>query len=153
MEITIIREWPKSDYTIGKFFVNGVRICESLEDTDRGLSDSMALDKIKSAKVYGKTAIPKGKYEVTMAVSQKFKNRVWAKPNGGKVPTVLGVKGFAGILIHPGTDANDTLGCIIVGKNTKKGMLTSSQATYRRLVDEFIVPSIARGEKIYLEIK
>ena len=41
----------------------------------------MSEDEIKKIKIYGETAIPAGTYKVIMnVVSEKFKNRVWAKP-------------------------------------------------------------------------
>jgi len=48
-------------------------------------------------------------------VSPKFKNKVWAKPYGGKVPRLLNVPGYEGILLHPGSDQDSSSGCVIVG--------------------------------------
>ncbi len=42
------------------------------------------------------------------------------------MPRLLNVKGFDGILIHKGSNANSSAGCIIVGKNTVVGGVTSS---------------------------
>jgi hypothetical protein len=65
----------------------------------------MSLEEIKKIKVPNETAIPAGAYNVTLnVVSPKFKDRAWAKPYGGKVPRILNVPGFEGVLIHPGTD-------------------------------------------------
>ena len=66
----------------------------------------MPLSEITAKKVYGETAIPTGTYKITMnVISNKFKNRVWAKPYGGKVPRILDVPAFEGVLLHPGTTA------------------------------------------------
>lgn len=42
------------------------------------------------------------------------------------MPRLLNVKGFDGILIHKGSTANNSAGCIIVGKNTVVGGVTNS---------------------------
>jgi hypothetical protein len=63
----------------------------------------MSEDEIKSKKIYGETAVPTGTYKIDMStVSPKFKNRSWARPYEGKVPRLINVKGFDGVLIHPG---------------------------------------------------
>ena len=41
MTITLDRAWKKPAYTISRLLVDGVRFCEALEDTDRGLEKSM----------------------------------------------------------------------------------------------------------------
>ena len=153
MELLVERAWPKATYTIGKFYVDGVRFGESMEDKDRGLLQTMSKDEIAKLKVYGETAIPKGRYEVRMTYSNKFAGKAWAKPTKGLVPELIGVPGYSGVRLHPGSTAEDTLGCILVGKNTKKGMITSSQATYRNLVDNYIVPAISKGDKVYITIR
>jgi hypothetical protein len=109
MELVLKRIAKKSNYTIGNLYVNGKFFCDTLEDTDRGLTDSMTLEEIKTKKVYGETAIPTGTYNIDMnTISAKFKDRSWAKPYGGKLPRLLNVKGFDGILIHVGNSASDT---------------------------------------------
>ena len=64
MLITIDRAWKKDGYTISRLYVNGELFgCNTLEDTDRGLSQDMQLEEIKKKKVYGQTAIPIGSCE------------------------------------------------------------------------------------------
>mgnify|MGYP006902868033 FL=1 len=153
MELTVNRKWKENDYTIGKMYVNGIEFSDTLEDKDRGLNDAMSLNEISQRKVYGQTAIPTGTYEVQMTYSSKFANRVWGKKYSGKVPQLLNVKGYSGVRIHPLNTAKDTLGCIGVGKNTSKGMITSSIAYYYKLLDEYILPAIKRKERILITIK
>ena len=69
------------------------------------------------------------------------------------VPEICGVPGFSGVRIHPMNTAKDSLGCIGIGKNDKKGWISQSTAYYRNLVDNYIAPAIDRGEKIYITIK
>ena len=153
MEIVLERKWKKDTYTIGKLYVNGQFFSNTLEDKDRGLTSSMSTDEINKKKVYGETAIPTGTYEVIMTVSGRFAARPWGKKYNGKVPELLNVKGFAGVRIHPGNKATDTLGCILVGKNDKVGMISNSQTYYFKLLDSYIIPTIKKREKIILTIK
>lgn len=154
MEIRVERKWPKAGYTIGNLYVNDAKLCNTLEDEDRGLMQSQPLDYIKYNKVYGDTAIPKGRYRVDMrTVSPKFKSKNWAQPYKGIVPRLVGVPGFDGVLIHPGTTSKDTLGCILVGKNTIVGGVTKSQETFHTLMKQFLVPADLRNEPIYITIE
>ena len=132
MKLKLIRKWKKDTYTIGQLYVDGVFFSNTIEDKDRGLSQSMPLEEIKKIKVPNETAIPTGTYNVTLnVVSPKFKDRAWAKPYEGKVPRILNVPGFEGVLIHPGTDQNSTSGCVILGKNKIVGKVVESQATFK----------------------
>lgn len=135
MEILVKRIAKKSKYTIGKMYIDGQYICDTLEDTDRGLNQNMSLKEINNKKVYGETAIPTGTYKVDMnTVSPKFKSRIWAKPYGGKLPRLVSVPGYDGVLIHPGNKAEDTLGCILVGENKAIGQVLNSQTTFKRVM-------------------
>lgn len=152
MTITLDRAWKKPAYTISRLLVDGVRFCEALEDTDRGLEKSMPLWKIRSIKVPGKTAIPKGVYGITLGIqSPKFRLRPWARFCDGYLPTVLGVPGFDRILIHVGNSAADTDGCILVGKNTAVGRLTQSTETFRKLYEKMKAAD-KRGEPLWLRV-
>ena len=153
MEIVVDRRWKRDTYTIGNMYINGKFFSNTLEDKDRGLKDSMTPQDISNLKVYGQTAIPTGTYEVKMTYSNRFNLRAWGKKYDGKVPELVNVKGFGGVRIHPGNKAADTLGCILVGKNSIKGMVTNSQAYYYKLLDDYIVPAVKKGEKITLTIK
>ena len=134
--ILVQRTYRGSAYTIGKLFIDGNYICDTLEDVDRGLSSNMSEDEIKKIKIYGETAIPTGTYKVIMnVVSEKFKNRVWAKPYKGKLPRLVDVPGYEGVLIHPGNTADDTSGCILVGRNKVKGQVVESQNTFHSLMN------------------
>ena len=136
MKLTLKRIAKTQEYTIGKLYINGEQFSDTLEDRDRGLTADMSIEQIRQKKIYGNTAIPTGTYIVDMStVSPKFKDRVWAKPYEGKIPRLQNVPGFEGVLIHPGNTAGDTLGCILVGNNTYKGMVTESQDTFKSLMD------------------
>ena len=152
MKLKLLRSYRGPYYTIVHLFINGSFFCDTIEDTDRGLTDSMPIEKIKSIKIYGETAIPTGIYRIDMSiVSNKFKNRSWAKCCNGKLPRLLGVKGFDGVLIHVGNTQNDSLGCILVGENKVKGRVINSTATFERLISK-LKAAETKGEVIELEI-
>jgi len=153
MKILLDRAWEKDTYTISRLFVNGKRFYESLEDKDRGLKQTDSLDHIRKVKVPGETAIPSGTYEITLnVVSPKYRAIKWYRDLcGGRMPRLLNVPGFDGILIHPGSTALDSAGCILCGRNTAKGKLTSSRDTFKALYKR-MKEAADRGEKITIEI-
>lgn len=153
MEILVERKYKKDAYTVDKCYVNGCYFSDGLEDRDRGLSDSMAPEEIKGKKVYGETAIPTGTYEIMMTHSAKFCKRPWGRRYNGEVPEIRNVKGFAGVRIHPFNKASESLGCLSVGKNTAKGMVTSSTEYYYKLLDNYIIPALNRKEKVTITIR
>lgn len=154
MNIIVERAWKKDTYTIGKLIIDGKRICETIEDKDRGLTDNMSVDEIKNKKVYGETAIPAGTYTISMTViSPKFKSRAWAKEYGGIVPRILNVKGFDGVLLHPMNTAKDSYGCIGMGRNTAVGKVTNSTYWFYYIMDNYLIPAKNRKEVIQLTIK
>lgn len=135
MKLLLKRMAKMEKYTIGKLYIDGEYFADTLEDTDRNLTSTMSKDKIAKVKVYGKTAIPTGTYVVDMnTVSPKFGKRSWAQPYGGKVPRLQDVPGYEGVLIHPGNTADDTSGCILVGRNKVKGQVVESQDTFKALM-------------------
>ena len=124
MKLRLERKYRKEEYTIGKLYINDEYYCDTLEDTDRGLTNDMSLADVLNIKVYGRTAIPKGQYKVTITHSPRFKC---------KLPLVNDVVGYSGIRIHNGTNHNHTSGCILVGYNTIKGQLTNSKNCLNKL--------------------
>ena len=153
MILTVDRKWKKDTYTIGRLYVDGALFCNTLEDRDRGLKQSDTLYYIQSVKVYGETAVPAGTYEVLMdVVSPKYAAVKWFRDLcGGRMPRLRNVPGFEGILIHPGNTALDTCGCLLCGKNSVVGQLTSSRDTFKALYRK-MKAAHDRGEKITLTI-
>lgn len=154
MELKITRKYKKDAYTIGNLYVNGEWFCNTLEDKDRGLSSTMPVEEIKKKKIYGETAIPYGRYIVRMdIVSPKYNGYEWYRKNfGGRMPRLDSVKGFLGILMHPGTTALDSAGCILVGLNKQKGKILESRATFLKLWN-LMEAARKRKETIYLTIE
>lgn len=124
MNIQLKRIAKKKTYTIGKLYIDGVYFCDTIEDKDRGLNQTMSINDIKKKKVYGKTAIPTGTYKIVIDYSNRFKKNM---------AHILNVPGYEGVRIHIGNSAKDTLGCIIVGKNKIVGKVIESRNTYNQL--------------------
>lgn len=120
MKLLVNRYILNQNYTLSKFYIDGVYFCESLEDVYRG--DDLSDNK----KVYGKTAIPCGTYKVILSYSNRFK--IWT-------PEILNVPFFSGIRIHSGNTAVDTDGCILVGENKNTDyFIENSRKTFKSLM-------------------
>lgn len=132
LKILIKRIAKRDSYTIGHVFLNGEYFCDSAEDTDRGLSSEMSLTEILEKKVKSKTAIPTGSYQVTLnVVSPRFSKSTKYDFCSGKLPRLLNVPGYDGVLIHIGNTPQDTDGCILLGKNNVKGQVVESTSTFK----------------------
>lgn len=154
MELKLRRIAKKNGYTIGKLSINGKYFSDTLEDSDRGLNSSMSLDVLKHKKLAHITAIPTGRYQVVMnVVSPKLSKSKFYKQFGeGRVPRLLNVPAFEGILIHCGNTAKDTDGCILVGKNSKVGMVLDSKITYSKLYP-LLEAAYKRKERIFITVE
>ena len=95
MKLLLKRLHKTDKSTIGELSIDGKFECYTLEDVER------------KEKVFGKTAIPKGTYEVIMNMSNRFKKRM---------PLLLNVPGYEGVRIHTGNKPEDTEGCLLLGK-------------------------------------
>ena len=153
MELVVDRKWKKQSYTISNLIIDGKWFSNILEDTDRGLDSSMSIDKITELKKPSITAIPRGTYEVTLDItSPKFYTKTFYKQVcNGKVPRLLNVKGFEGILIHAGNTDKDSAGCLLVGVNKVKGQVINSRETFKELY-KLLKDKHDKGEKITIKI-
>lgn len=134
MRLTVIRKYKKQGYTIGDLLVDGRKFCDTLEPEDRGLTSTMTETEIRNRKVAGVTAIPTGCYHVRMdVVSPKYSRRTAYGFCEGRVPRLVSVPGFNGVLIHIGNRKEDTKGCILVGRNVVTGGLLYSTLMFHRL--------------------
>lgn len=140
MRLTLKRIANRKDYCIGKLYINGKYFCDTLEDVDRGLDDSMTESEVRELKIKGQTAIPTGIYTVLLTYSPKYKK---------VMPLINNVKGYSGIRIHSGNSSKDTEGCLLVGKNTVVGRLTDSRNTYNALFKRLLQKG---SNKITIEI-
>lgn len=127
MKLKLKRIFKGETYTIGKLYIDGEYFCDTLEDTVRDIDT-------KEDKVYAQTAIPAGEYDIDMnTISPKYSRRKsydWCR---GRLPRLLDVPFFEGILIHSGNTAEDSAGCILVGRNKVKGKVIDSMNTLKNL--------------------
>lgn len=124
MEIEVIRKKFNDNCTLGELLVDGLFFCYTLEDVDRDLMQSDTPEYIKKIKVNGQTAIPYGRYEVSITFSNRFH-----KP----LPLIMAVPGFEGIRIHSGNKSTDTEGCLLVGEVMKEDEIQDSRKAFRKL--------------------
>lgn len=141
MKLTLKRIALRSTYTIGRLYVDGNYFCDTLEDTVRDLNKNGKFDNGEK-KVYGKTAIPYGTYEIKWTYSPRFKKYT---------PQLMNVPSFSGIRIHAGNSSTDTEGCLLLGQNKKVGMVLNSRATINKFYP-MIKEACSKG-KVTIEIK
>lgn len=133
MTIRIVREPTTQETTMGVVFTDGVFYAFSLEDAVREV-DGQPVD---AWKVPGMTAIPAGRYPVTLTWSPRFE-RV--------LPEVQNVPGFSGVRIHPGNSHRDTEGCILVGVQRSSVMLQDSKRACDRLQAMLLAAELGGAE-------
>lgn len=143
MIVTVIREpviRPDNGeaFTPGRMFVNGLHLAYTCEDEDRHLETVGTQEK-----QHGRTGISRGTYALENSFSQRFQR---------ELPAVLDVPGFAGIRIHGGNRAEDSLGCILIGQVRTASGIAQCAATVQRLV-AMIQAAEDRGEACWLEVK
>ena len=95
MNLRVIREPSTVAATMGILLIDGVFTCWTLEDV------------VREVKIPGETAIPAGRYNVRLSLSQRFQKLL---------PEILTVPNFKGIRIHAGNTQADTAGCVLVGR-------------------------------------
>ena len=132
MILLLKRRYLTEHYTIGNLYIDGVYLCDTIEDKVR-----------EGKKVFGETAIPHEIYEVVLNESPKFKR---------ELPLLLDVPGFTGIRIHRGNTAEDSHGCILPGENKKKGMVINSTGYEKEIVRK-IKLAMWNGDSIAIEIR
>lgn len=131
MKLELIRKIKTEESTVGVLFVDGIMECFTLEDVER------------KEKIFGKTAIPVGTYEVGISYSNRFKR---------DLPILYNVSGYEGVRIHAGNTAEDTEGCILVGTTSARNKILNSRIAFSKLFDK-IKLAVANKEKITLTIE
>lgn len=142
--LIVDRAFKKEKYTIGRLSYRGFNeknelvekkdlYCNTLEDKwcdfKNGIKD----------KVAGHTAIPDGKYQVILDMSNRFKRIL---------PLLIAVPYYEGVRIHRGNKAEDTEGCILVGKNDSPGWVSNST-----FWETEIIKLIQQYKKCFIVIK
>lgn len=142
MELLLKRLHKTKISTIGELFINGKFECYTLEDFDRDLNNDGDLNDKGEAKVYAKTAIPKGRYEVVMTMSNRFKV---------VLPLLLNVPNFSGIRIHAGNTDKNTEGCILLGQTRSIDFIGASRKAMANFIPK-LKGGLRKG-KVFITIE
>ena len=131
INLLLIRDTFSKESTIGELFINGERICDTLEnswqDNQRNIS-----------------CIPEGVYPVRLRLPRESASRDYLHLLVQEVPN------RDWILFHRGNTAKDTSGCILVGLGTEQDVVHNSVLAMDLLIKEVIHLG---GENINLIIK
>lgn len=141
MLITIKRKEYFARTTIGDLFIDGERFCYTLEDTVRAAN----------IKVAGETAIPQGRYNVSVTYSSRFKRDmpiVYTEKDG--ITLRANGQSFRGIRIHGGNTHENTEGCPLVAYN--RPSKETIQGTAEKDLTQKIKEAIMAGENVILEV-
>ena len=131
INLLLIRDTFSKESTIGELFINGERICDTLEnpwqDNQRNIS-----------------CIPEGDYPVRLRLARESASRDYLHLLVQEVPN------RDWILFHRGNTAKDTSGCILVGLGSQQDVVNNSVLAMDLLIKEIINLG---GEDINLIIK
>jgi len=146
LELISFRKFFGEKYTIGRFYADNVLQCDTLEPPVRELHDlnhDGDFTDPGEGKIMGHTAIPCGRYKVTMEMFARH-NRM--------TPILHGVEGFTEIFIHNVEDVSWTGGCIGVGENKVKGKLVNG-AYWETTISRSVTDAINSGREVYCTVK
>ena len=131
INLLILRDTFTDESTIGELFLNGERICDTLEnswqDNQRNIS-----------------CIPEGVYPVRLRLPRESGTRDYLHLLVQEVPN------RDWILFHRGNTAKDTSGCILVGLGSQQDVVNNSVLAMDLLIKEILNLG---GENINLIIK
>jgi hypothetical protein len=135
MNLLLTRFPSQHETTIGKLYVDGGFECYILEDQVRPAT---------APKIYGKTAIPAGRYRVVLTMSPRFKRIL---------PLLEKVPGYEGVRIHTGNRADDTEGCLLPGLDVSADWMSvgRSMLAFNALFAKLDMAS-RRREEVWLTI-
>ena len=123
--------------TQGRMYFGPSFLGYTCEDEDRHLEDH------PENKVYGRTAIPRGRYRLLLTYSTRFKKQL---------PLLVDVPGFDGVRIHGGNAPEDSLGCILVGRmRTARGVQGCAPVVDR--IIRILQDAEDAGDECWIEVK
>lgn len=141
MKLVVQRQPSAQGATIGRLSVNGVFACYTLEDWIREIPGQP----VEKWKVKGATAIPQGKYNVTLEDSKRF---------GPSTLTINHVPGFSYIRMHSGNDKSHTDGCLLLGMEaTDHTLVGGTSRPAVTLVKLMVLAALKAGEPVTIEIR
>lgn len=138
MELFLRRKPSSQESTIGRLYIGDTFECFILEDVIREIIG----EPVEKWKVYGKTAIPAGRYEIIIDMSDRFKVLMMK---------LLNVPGFTGVRIHSGNKAIHTDGCLITGSSFGKDVVYESKKALQALFDK-VNSALISGNRVFINI-
>jgi hypothetical protein len=137
--------------TLTRYIDNGVSTIGVLSVDN--LSFYTIEDTYRKIKIWGKTRIPSGLYEIKLRTEGSKDDQYSKRFNFHKGMLWLqNVPGFNYILIHIGNTAEDSNGCILVGSSMiNNNNIAGSTVAYIRLY-KYVIDRILNGEKVYIKI-
>ena len=140
MEISVHRHPSENGCTVSDVYIGTRWQCVFIEDQVR---EVMGVP-VTQWKIPGTTAIPRGRYRITITMSNRFKRLM---------PLLHNVPGFSGVRIHPGNTAADTEGCLLPGTSVgaDDSMVVGSRVAYAALYAK-IEAALANGEEVWMDI-
>ena len=138
MELELRSRPSTENSTIGELSEAGAFECFTLEDVVREIPGVPVVE----WKIPGETAIPAGRYKITVTYSQHF---------GRDLPLLNGVPGYIGVRIHQGNKAADTEGCILTGTAVDGEQITESRKAFEPLFAR-IQEALGSGEEVWITI-
>ena len=133
MNLLLQRRPSFNSATVGELFIDGEHQCYTCEDQVRA----------PGVKIDGETAIPAGRYRVTITWSPAF-NR--------NMPLINDVPGFTGVRIHIGNTIADTRGCILVGRTCGTTTVSQSLLAFSDLYPK-IEAALQDGGECWIDVR
>ena len=131
INLLLIRDTFSDISTIGELFLNGERMCDTLENPWINNNKNVS-------------CIPKGEYKVRLRLARESATRDYLHL------LVEDVENRSYILFHRGNTAKDTSGCILVGLGSQQDFVSNSVLAMDLLIKEIVNLG---GENINLIIK
>jgi hypothetical protein len=140
MNLTLNRRPSVGGATIGELLESGKFLAFTLEDEIREIPGVP----VGNWKIKGVTAIPAGRYRVTMEHSPRF---------GPNTLTINAVPGFTGVRIHGGNRHEDSEGCPLLGlKVTASTIVGGTSGPAVKLVKDAVRQALAGGQQVWIDI-
>jgi hypothetical protein len=119
INLLIIRDTFSDKSTIGELFINGERMCDTLENPWINNKKNVS-------------CIPRGEYKVRLRLARESATRDYLHL------LVEDVENRSYILFHKGNSAKDTSGCILVGLGSQQDFVSNSALAMDLVMKEIL---------------
>jgi hypothetical protein len=119
INLLLIRDTFSENSTLGELFLNGERMCDTLENSWKNNKKNVS-------------CIPRGEYKVRLRLARESATRDYLHL------LVEDVENRSYILFHRGNTAKDTSGCILVGLGSEQDVVHNSVLAMDLLIKEIL---------------